>query len=443
MRDMYFCCEMMAPRRPYIRGAWVALLLLFLCSCREGNPPIDSHDDEDMTICFSVIDPIPSTREAQFVTDLEAEKTIFRDRIWVYEFLAREDASKPPAEQYDGSLYLSAKRLSLTKTDGSFGNDYEARVKPELFLGYIRQKHPDEKRILVFVANAPSFRAEMVSGTTTLGDFLSYAMTKCVDGGDPSQIFVGEKGHYMTHIPMMGIGYTGRPRDDNYGSPVEIKERMAINVNLVRMVARIDVATSIGSGQTTRPTKKLVVKSMRLYNAPCYSTLGERRPFRASGSDPRIDDADVAPQGVLCGEKGLSVFRGLDKSYPRLSFEDKEGDGYVVRLKATGSEPEIKGLDPQYRYNYVPGHLACAFYLYESPLEQALPEDKVSNWSKDSSQGIPYLHLVVIYGDGPERDLYVPFLDKEGKPIKIKRNNSYVILLGPRWDPNKVNVSGV
>lgn len=439
MRDRYDSVAMRV-FSPYTVAVWPAIILLLsLVSCRQTDSPTATFDDEDMTICFSVTDPISTTRKVAFTTDFPEERRILHDKVWVYEFLAKEDPSKPLGERYDGSLYLSARRLSLPTRGGDWDNyNYKTTVKPSLFLGYAGHIHPDEKRILLFVANAPSFRAEMVSETTTLGDLLSYAMPKCADGEDPSQIFVGEVGEYKTYIPMMGIAYAGSRRDrDNDGSPVEIKKGSTIRVNLVRMVARIDVATSIGSGQSTYETDKLVVKSMRLYNAPCYSTLGERRHFRTSASDPRIDDVDTDPASVLCGAKGLTLFKSLSglRRNQRLSFEDKAGDGYDVRLMATESETEVKGLDPKQEYNdNTPGRLSRAFYLYETPLTHSLPEGVVSGWIKEKDQGIPYLHLVVIYGDGPEHDLYVPFVDREGKAIRIKRNNSYVILLGPEYE---------
>ena len=178
-------------------------------------------------------------------------------------------------------------------------------------------------------------------------------------------------------LPMTGVATT---KNGEHMIPVGGKD-VQVSVDLIRTVARIDIRTTMQPSLTHPEYKSLVIRGAVLKNSVSGTTLGQQRlatPSRVSGILP------------------------------------------YASIPATGVEPE-KAIES----NGVPGKLAKAFYLYETPITYSVKDE------------MPVVEISFTYGaDNTLHKVEVPFFEK-GRAIPVLRNHLYTIVLGPKNSLNQ------
>lgn len=316
--------------------------------------------------------------------------------IEIYEFLA------------SNKKFIKAHTLQLTPESGQ--PRYTAEMKVSDFMGEDNSVHPGEKRILVFVANTDDVIAPMTQ-EISIDDFYKRLLKEASANSSDNKKILKDG-----CIPMVGEALMegsepfseSKPRYEGKGI-VTIAGGAHIKVDLIRAVARIDLRVTMNQSLSHMEYKRLTVKGMRLYNAPCLSTLGERKALAEN-------------------QEKIKCLRG---AYP------------ITEVPTGGIGPDYVGTDG------VHGHFSKCFYLYETPADGQYEQSSylAKPWDENSTEAMtgtthhPIVDFTVTYGDDTkEYHIRVPFTYQEKtadgkmvtKDIIVKRNHIYTIVLGPK-----------
>lgn len=170
-----------------------------------------------------------------------------------------------------------------------------------------------------------------------------------------------------SYLPMVGMAKAGGAM-----TVIPMDQSSTVEVDLIRAVARIDIQTTMSTA--LNPSyKNLIIKDAVLNRAPATTTVGENKSTGYATVD------------------GVTTF---------------------AQIPYSGLRPDQPATP-----NGVNGKLAKAFYLYES------------DPNATTKAQAPQLDLTVDY-DGKEYHVAVPFVDKNGKVVPVKRNYIYTVILG-------------
>ena len=170
-----------------------------------------------------------------------------------------------------------------------------------------------------------------------------------------------------SYLPMVGMAKAGSAM-----TVIPMDQSSKVEVDLIRAVARIDIQTTMSTA--LNPSyKNLIIKDAVLNSAPATTTVGENKS---------------ATYGTVGGVKTFA------------------------QIPYGGLRPDQPATP-----NGVNGKLAKAFYLYES------------DPNATTKAQAPQLDLTVDYG-GKEYRVAVPFVNKNGAVVPVKRNYIYTVILG-------------
>ena len=331
--------------------ALLAGLGLSSCSLngrQEVNAGGETYNPSAEKITFSFAAPrgLPTT----YAIHDQAEWAIKDNKITLYEFLAGT------------KTYVKTHPVTLTNTGGP---EYQANLTAADFVGADNTIHAGENRFFLFVANDVPL-AGLQSGVTTVDDVMSRLISRKQSSSASCNDLL-QDGKYL---PMVGVAKMGA-----VSTSIPMTGASAINVDLIRAVARIDIQTTMKATAAHPEYKEVIIKDAVLKNAYDRTAVGEHRA------------------NALTTVGGVKTFATIP----------------------------VGGVSPSQSYNGVMGKLAKAFYLYETP--EALT-------SKDQA---PVVDITVEY-NGKEHHVEVPFY-QNGSVVPVKRNYLYTIILGPKVTP--------